>query len=62
VDRPVGVRPPGANGGTGSIFSHLDRLGPDRVDRGPWTVQDRGPSGFEPDRSGPYRLQYFSSS
>jgi hypothetical protein len=60
-DRPVGVRPPGANGGTGSVFSNLDRLGPDRLDRldrGPWTVRDRGPSGFEPDRPGPDRLQY----
>jgi hypothetical protein len=38
--RPVGVRTPGANSGTGSIFSNLDRLGLDRVDRaGPWTVR-----------------------
>jgi hypothetical protein len=37
--RPVRVRPPGANDGTGSIFSNLDRLGPVRVDRaGSWTV------------------------
>jgi hypothetical protein len=61
VDRPVGVRPPGANGGTGSVFSNLDRFGPDRVDcAGPWTVRDRGPSGFGPDRPGPDRLQYSS--
>jgi hypothetical protein len=58
-DRPVGVRPPRANGGTGSGFSNLDRLGPDRADRaGPWTVRDRGPSGFGPDRLGPDRVQY----
>jgi hypothetical protein len=31
--RPVGVRPPGTNGGTGSVFSNLDQLRPDRVDR-----------------------------
>jgi hypothetical protein len=48
VDRPVpwgsGLR--GANGGTSSIFSNLDRLKSDRVDRaGPWTIR------FEPDRS-----------
>jgi hypothetical protein len=36
--RPIGVRPPGGNGGTDSIFSSLDRLGPSRLDRaGPWT-------------------------
>jgi hypothetical protein len=29
-------------------------------DRGPWTVWDRGPSGFGPDRPGPDRLQYSS--
>jgi hypothetical protein len=59
----VGVRPPGANGGTGSVFSNLDRLGPDHLDRaGPWTVRDRGPSGFGPDRSGPDRLQYSRSN
>jgi hypothetical protein len=33
VDRPVGVQLPEANGGTGSVFSNLDRLRPDRVDR-----------------------------
>jgi hypothetical protein len=27
-------------------------------DRGPWTVRDRGLSGFGPDRPGPDRLQY----
>jgi hypothetical protein len=27
-------------------------------DRGPWTVRDRGPSGFGPDRPGPDRFQY----
>jgi hypothetical protein len=49
---PVGVRPPVANGGMNSIFSNLDRLGPDRVDRaGPWTV-DCGPPEFEP--AGPF--------
>jgi hypothetical protein len=40
--RPVpsrGFRPLGANGGTGSDFSNLDRIRPTRVDRaGPWTV------------------------
>jgi hypothetical protein len=66
----VGVRPPGANGGTDSGFLNLDRLGPDRTDRagpwtvrdraGPWTVRDRGPSGFRPDRPGPDRVQYSS--
>jgi hypothetical protein len=38
----VGVRPLGANGGTGSIFSNLNRLGPahmNRAGRGPWTAQ-----------------------
>jgi hypothetical protein len=46
----VGVRPPGANGGTDLVFSNLDRLGPDRVDRaGPWTVRIW---------TGPARLQY----
>jgi hypothetical protein len=40
LDRPVGVRPPGANGGTSLIFLSLDRLGPSRVDRaGPWTAR-----------------------
>jgi hypothetical protein len=52
VDRPVRVRPPRANDETGSIFSNLDRLGPDRV--------DRRPSGFGPDRPGTDRLQYSS--
>jgi hypothetical protein len=42
--RPVGVRPPGANGGTDSIFSNLDRVGPVRMDRaGSWTVDRFGP-------------------
>jgi hypothetical protein len=42
--RPMGVRPPGANGGTGSVFSNLDRLGPAHVDRvGPWTVNRARP-------------------
>jgi hypothetical protein len=38
--RPMGVRPPRANGGTGSIFSNLDHLGPDRE---PWTADRVGP-------------------
>jgi hypothetical protein len=29
-------------------------------DRGPWTVRNRRPSGFGPDRPGPDRLQYTS--
>jgi hypothetical protein len=53
TSRPVGVRPPGANCGTGLVFSNLDRLGPNRVDRRPWTVRDCGLSRFGPDR-----LQY----
>jgi hypothetical protein len=40
--RPVEVRHPGANDGTSSIFSNLDRL---------------GPFGFRPDRPGSDRLQ-----
>jgi hypothetical protein len=37
---PVGVRPPGANGGTDSVFSNLNRLESARVDRaGPWIVR-----------------------
>jgi hypothetical protein len=48
----VGVRPPGANGGTGSVFSNLDRLGPARVDRaGPWTVDRSGLDRTGPDRT-----------
>jgi hypothetical protein len=40
VNRLVGVRTPGANNGTGSVFSNLDRLGSGRVDRArPWTVR-----------------------
>jgi hypothetical protein len=31
-------------------------------DHGPWTVWDRGPSGFGPDRPGPDRLQYSNSA
>jgi hypothetical protein len=52
--RPVGVRPPGANGGTGSVFSNFNRLGPNRMDRGPCGSVDR--PGL--DRTGPDRLQY----
>jgi hypothetical protein len=40
VDRPVGVRPPDANGGTSSVFLNLDRLESNCVDRaGPLTVR-----------------------
>jgi hypothetical protein len=50
--RPVGVRPPGANGGTSSVFSNLDRLGSDRVDRGPFgTVNRPGLDRTGPDRT-----------
>jgi hypothetical protein len=35
LSRPVAVRPPKVNAGTGSIFSSLDRLVPSRVVRGP---------------------------
>jgi hypothetical protein len=67
VDRPVGVRPPGANGGTGSGFSNLDRLGPDRADRaGPWTVDRAGPWTVRvwtgPTRTGPYSILYHNLS
>jgi hypothetical protein len=54
VDHPVGVRPPEANGGTDSDFSNLDRLGPDRADRGPCGTVDR-PS---LDRTGPSSILY----
>jgi hypothetical protein len=55
VDRPVssrGVRPPRANGGTGSVFLNLDRLGPNHVDRaGPCTVDRPGLDRADPDRT-----------
>jgi hypothetical protein len=52
VDRPVGVRPPGANNGTCSIFSNLDRLRPTHVDRGP----SRTVNCPDLNRTGPDRL------
>jgi hypothetical protein len=57
--RSMGVRPPGAYGGTCLIFLSLDHLGPSRVDRaGLWTVPTRGPPGFGPARPGPFAKHY----
>jgi hypothetical protein len=49
--RPVGVRPPGANGGIGSEFEP-----PRTVPCEPCETIDREPPGFEPDRTDPARI------
>jgi hypothetical protein len=62
-DRPVGVRPRGPTVGRVRVFriwTALDRTVRNVRDRGPWTVQDRGPSGFEPARTGPSSILYIN--
>jgi hypothetical protein len=55
VDRPVPSRGGPAPGGQRWDRFSFFKFGPSKT--GPWTVRDRGLSGFGPDRPGPDRLQ-----
>jgi hypothetical protein len=62
VDRPGPSGPQGPTVGRVRVFRILTALDRTVRDRGPWTMRDRGPSGFEPDRPGPDRVQYSKAS